>query len=125
MARSYQTCSSIQGTQITVESSFISRFTMNNEYHCTKTAKMLYTQNCHQNCIKNAEATKFISQSACYTSKGRTCKVLHFYSFWFKFYDKFRSSTFYAYLITKIESHDLNKDIPDADGMKSYSITLN
>ena len=36
-----------------------------------------------------------------------------------------RSSTFYAYLITKIGNRNLNKDIPDADGMKSYCIILN
>ena len=35
-----------------------------------------------------------------------------------------RSSTFYAYLITKTGNCNLNKDIPDADGMKSYSIFL-
>ena len=28
--------------------------------NCTKIAKMLYAQNCHQNLIKNARATKFI-----------------------------------------------------------------
>ena len=39
------------------------------------------------NHIKNAEATKFVLQSAFYTSQGSTCKVLYFYNFWFKFYD--------------------------------------
>ena len=73
----------------------------------------------HQN-FKNAVHTKLPSksdkkcqsnqilflQSACYTSEGRTCKVLPFYDFWFKFYDKFcgPSSDFYAYLITKVET---------------------
>ena len=47
-------------------------------------------------------------QSACYTSKGRTCKVLPFYDFWFKFYDKF-CPDFYAYLITKVETLALNE----------------
>ena len=60
-----------------------------NEQHCTKTAKILVTQNCLQNYIKNAKATKYLSQSAFYTSKGHTCKVLPFYDFWFKFHDKF------------------------------------
>ena len=49
---------------------------------------MLDTHNCLQNHIKNAKATKFLLQSAFYTSKGSTCKVLPFYGFWFKFYDK-------------------------------------
>ena len=35
-----------------------------------------------------------------------------------------RLSTFYAYLITKIGNRNLNKDVPDADGMKSHSIKL-
>ena len=34
-----------------------------NEYHCTKTAKMLDTQNCVQNHIKNAKATNFCQPS--------------------------------------------------------------
>ena len=34
-----------------------------------------------------AKATKFLLQSAIYTSKGSTCKVLSFYDFWFMFYD--------------------------------------
>ena len=59
-----------------------------NEYRCTKTAEIQDTQNRLQNLIKNAKATKFLSQSIFYTSKGRTCKVLPFCDFWFKFYDK-------------------------------------
>ena len=43
-----------------------------NGYHCTETAKMLDTQNCLQNHIKNAKATKFLSQLAFYTSKERS-----------------------------------------------------
>ena len=39
--------------------------------------------------VKNAKVTKFLLQSAFYTSKGRTCNVLPFYDFWFKFYGKF------------------------------------
>ena len=38
---------------------------------------------------KNAKATKFLLQSAFYTSKGSTCEVLPFYDFRFNFYDKF------------------------------------
>ena len=67
---------------------------------------MLDTQNCLSNDIKNANATKFLLQSAFYISKGITCKLLPFYNVWIKFYDKFyiptRSSTAYAYLVTKI-----------------------
>ena len=67
---------------------------------------MLETQNCLQHDIKNAKATKFLSQSAFDTSKGRTCKVLPFYDFWFLSFmvnsvAPARSSIFYAYLITK------------------------
>ena len=61
------------------------------QLHCTKTAKMLDTQNCLQNYIKNAKASKFLLQSAFYMSKRRTYKVLPFYIFWFKFCDKFCS----------------------------------
>ena len=43
------------------------------------------------NHIKNATATKFLLQSAFYTSEGSTCEVLPFYNFWFKIYDKFCS----------------------------------
>ena len=78
---SYQTYSNIQGTQITMESVFISRFTMNNIVLSTKTSKMLDAQDCLQNHIKNAKATKFLSKSAFYTTKGSTCKVLPFYDF--------------------------------------------
>ena len=42
--------------------------------------------------FKNAKATKFLLQSAFYAFKARTCKVLPFYNFWFKFYDKLCSS---------------------------------
>ena len=82
-----------------------------NESHCTKAAKVLDTQNCFQNHIKNAKATKFLSQSAFFTSKESTCKVLRFYDFRFKFCTSSvaptRSSTFYAYLITKIGNRNL------------------
>ena len=37
------------------------------------------------------KATKFLLQSGFYTSEESTCKVLAFYDFWFKFYDKFCS----------------------------------
>ena len=51
---------------------------------------MLDAQNCLQHHIKNAKATKFLSQSVFYTSKGRTCKVFAFSTaFGFKLYDKF------------------------------------
>ena len=41
--------------------------------------------------MKDAKATKFLSQSAFYDSKGSTCKVSLLYDFWFKSYDKFCS----------------------------------
>ena len=94
-------------THITVESRFIGRVTINN----TKTAEMLDTPNCLQHHIKNAKATKFLSQSAFYTSKGRTCKVLRLYDFGSSFMLNFvaltASSTFCAYLITKIGNRNL------------------
>ena len=78
---------------------------------CTKTAKMLDSQNHFQNCFKNAKTTKFLSELAFYTSEGHTCKVLSFYDFWFTFNDKFCSPypivDFYAYLITKIGKRNL------------------
>ena len=40
---------------------------------------------------KMLNTTKFLSGLAFYTSKGRTCKVLSFYDFWFTFNDKFCS----------------------------------
>ena len=71
-----------------------------------KTEKMLDTKNCLQHNIKNAKSTKLLLQLAFYTSKGRTCKVVAFYEFWFKFHGKFCSPhttvDFYAYLVTKI-----------------------
>ena len=68
---------------------------------------MLDTQNCLQNHIKNAKATKFILKSAFYTSEER--KVLAFYNFWFKLYDKFCSPyPIIEFLrITKIGSRNL------------------
>ena len=47
-----------------------------------------HTQNCFQHHIKIAKTTKFLSESAFYTSKGHICKVLLSYGFWFKFCDK-------------------------------------
>ena len=100
----------IKGTQIAVESVFISRFTMNNI--APKLQKFWTHKIFLQHHIKNAKATKCFLQSAFYTSKERTCKVLPFYDFWFMSYDKFcfptRSLKFYAYLITKIGNPNLN-----------------
>ena len=83
-----------------------------NEYYCTKTAKMLDSQNRLQNCFKNTKTAKFFSELTFYTSEGHTCKVLSFYDFWFTFNDKFCSPypivDFYAYLITKIGNRNLN-----------------
>ena len=58
-----------------MEPAFISRLTMNN------IAAEL--QNCFQNHIKNAKTTKFFLQSAFYTSKGSSCRVLPLYDFLF------------------------------------------
>ena len=74
---------SIQGTQKRVESIFISIFTMNN------IAPKLQKCWTRKIAIKNAKAIKFLLQSAFYTSKRSTCKVLPFYDFRFKFYDTF------------------------------------
>ena len=67
--------------------------------------------------MNNAKTTKFLLQSAFYTSKGLTCNVFSVHGFWFKFYDQFgiaptQLSTFYAYLITKIgnRNHKYIKD---------------
>ena len=72
---------------------------------------MLDTQNCHQDRIKNAKAVKFILQSACYTSEGRTCKFYLSTTFGLRFkissVAPTRSSNFYAYLITKSGNHNL------------------
>ena len=104
---------------------FSKQISMNNI--APKTAKMLDTQNYFQNHIKNAKANKFLSQSAFYTSKGSTCKVLPFYDFGLKFYDKFcsaptRSSTSYAYLITKIGNRNL-KWIRSSKNVKKCTIS--
>ena len=82
----YQTCSSIQGTQITVGFVFISRFTMNN------IAPKL--QKCWTHKIGFKIVSKMLKQPnflAFYTSDGHTCQVLSFYDFWFTFNDKFCS----------------------------------
>ena len=71
---------------------------------------MLDTQNCLQNHIKNAKATKFLIQSAFYTSKGRTCKVLPFYDFWFKFYNKF-CSPYWIVDVLRIFNHQKSETV--------------
>ena len=72
---------------------------------------MLDTQNCLQNLIKNAKATKFLSQSAFYTSKGPPAKFYLFLicvlSFMLSFVALTWSLTFYAYLITKTGNRNL------------------
>ena len=74
---------------------------------------MLATQNCFQNHIKNDKSTKFLLQSAFYASKESTRKVLPFYGFWFKFYDKFCSpysivAFLRIFIITKFRNRNLN-----------------
>ena len=41
---------------------------------------------------KMLKQPNFFLELAFYTSKGRTCKVLSFYDFWFTFNDKFCSA---------------------------------
>ena len=90
---------------------------------------MLYTQNCHQNCIKMPKQPNFFYSQAATLPKDAPAKFYISTGFGLRFMISSvaptRSSTFYAYLITKIGNCNLNKDIPDADGMKSYSIILN
>ena len=83
----------MQGTQITVESVFISRFTMNN------IAPKL------QKCWTHKIAFKIL-ELAFYTPEGHTCKVLPFYDFWFGLSSVAltRSSTF---TITKMGNRNL------------------
>ena len=50
-------------------------------YIAIKPKKMLDTQNCPKSHIKDAKTTKFVLQSAFFTCKERTCKVLPFYAF--------------------------------------------
>ena len=79
---------------------------------------MLDIQNCLQNHIKNAKATKFLLQSAFYTYKGSLRKGLPFYDFWYGLgfmvssVASTRSSTSYAYLLTKIGNPNLKRSQP-------------
>ena len=88
--------------QITVESVFISRFTMNN--FAPKLQKC-WTHKIASKIISKMLNSQISLQAAVYISKGCTCKVLSFYDVWFKFYDKFFtptwSLTFYAHLSPK------------------------
>ena len=68
----------MQGTQITVEFIFISKFTMNNI--APKLQNAGHTK-LPSKSYQNAKTTKFLLQSAFYTSKGSTYKVLPFYDF--------------------------------------------
>ena len=56
----------MQGTQITGESVFISRFTMNN---IAPKLQKCWTHKIALKSYKNAKVTKFLLQSAFYTSK--------------------------------------------------------
>ena len=106
---SYQTCSSIQGTQITVESVFISRFTMNNiapklqkrwthKIAFKIISKMLKQPNFFQSwpstLPKDAPAKFYLS-----TTFGLRLMISSV--------APTRQSTFYAYLITKIGNRNL------------------
>ena len=107
---SYQTCSSIQGTQITVESVFTRRFTMN------KIAPKL--QKCWTQKIVFKIIQKIPKQPNFFYSQPSTLlkeALAKFYlsttfglSFMISSVAPTRSSTFYAYLITKIGNRNLN-----------------
>ena len=78
--------------------------------HCTKTAKMLDTQNCLH--IKNAKTTKLLLQSAFYPSKKALAKfylsAIFGFSFMITSVAPAGSWAFYTYLITKIGNRNLN-----------------
>ena len=69
---------------------------------------MLDTQNWFQNHIKNAKGTKFLLQSAFYTSKESFTFLRLGLSFMVSSVAPTRSSTSYAYFITKIGNGNLN-----------------
>ena len=66
---------------------------------------MLDTENCLQNRIKTAKATKFLSQPVFYTSKGSICEVFPSHDVWFKFYDFLSKISVWAkHLISRVYS---------------------
>ena len=68
-----QTFSSIPGTQITIESVFKSRFTLNN---IVPKLQKCWTHDYLQNHIKNAKATKFFdNQPSAVPEEALACKV--------------------------------------------------
>ena len=107
---SYQRCSSIQGTQVAVESVFISRFTMNN------IAPKL--QKCWTHKIAFKIISKMLKQPNFFYSHPSTLPeealaMFHLSttfgsSFMISSVAPIQSSTFYAYLITKIGNRNLN-----------------
>ena len=81
-----------------------------NEQHRTKTAKMLDKQNCLQNHIKNAKATKFFYSQPSTLPKEAPAKFYLSPTFGFSFIRSAaptQSSTSYAYLITEIGNRNL------------------
>ena len=73
---------------------------------------MLDTQNCLQKHAKNAKATKFFYSQHSTLPKEALANFYLSTTNWFKFYDKVwsptRTSTSYAYLISKIGNSKLN-----------------
>ena len=63
-----------------------------NKYHCTQTVKVLDIQNCPQTISKMLKQPNFFTVILLH-SKGRTCKVLPFYGFWFIFMISFVAPT--------------------------------
>ena len=101
----------MQGKQITVESVFITmQIIIYNEQHDIKTAKMLDTQNCLQNHIMLKQPHSFYRHPSTLPKEA----LANFYlsmtfglSFMISFVAPTRSSTSYAYLITKIGNRNL------------------
>ena len=74
-----------QGTQISVESVFISSFTVNN---IAQELQKCWTHKIAFKIISKTLKQSIFLQSAFNTSEGRTFKVLPLYDFWFKLYDR-------------------------------------
>ena len=101
---SYQTCSSVQGTQITVEYVFISRLTMNNiapklqKYWTHKIAFKIISKMLKQQNFFHSQPSTLPTETLAKFYLSTTFGL----SFMISSVTPTRSSTFYAYLITKI-----------------------
>ena len=103
------TCSSIQGTQTTVESVFISRFTMNNialklqKYWTHKIALKIISKRLKQPNFFYSQPSTLPKEAPAQLYLSLTIGL----SFMISFVAPTRLSTFYAYLITKIGNREL------------------